>query len=222
MDIRTEYFENGTPVFTSGEFPITTDSLLLADFCPMHPRHSACDLGTGSGPILLRLIDRGLRGRAVGVDVRTQGIQLLQRSIKLAGLENVQAVHGDVRKFSSGHSFDLVVSNPPYFSEGMHSPNAGRATARHDDSMNLADVCAAAKRLLKTGGSLCVCLPAVRLAAFFEAACANGLAPKRMQLVRKSTQKPPWLALIDARRMGGEGLHILPDIILPPGDAVHY
>lgn len=222
MEYQTETLPNGTPVYTTQSHRVTTDSLLLTAFCPVHRRHSACDLGAGTGLILLGLVDRGLAGRAVGVEQYPDAAALLQKAAQDAGLANVAAHTGDLREYTCGRPFDLVVSNPPYFTEGQASPQAARAAARHAAGDFLPALCAAAHRLLKDSGSFCLCWPPARLAPLLAALQGQNLAPKRLQLVRKGPAAAPWLALLDARKAGGEGLAILPDHILPPGQQVRY
>ncbi len=222
MAYDTETLPNGTPVYTTQSHRISTDSLLLTAFCPVQKRFSACDLGAGTGLILLGLIDRGLAGRAVGVELNPAAAALLRQAADDAALGNVRVHTGDLREYKSDKPFDLVVSNPPYFAEGMPSPKAARAAARHAPPGFVPALCAAAHRLLKDGGRFCLCWPPARLAPMLAALQSRHLAAKRLQLVRKSPAAPPWLALIDARKAGGEGLNVLPDIVLPPGAMACY
>jgi len=222
VEPKHETLPGGTPVFTTRAHPITTDSLLLAAFCAPKPHWAACDLGSGGGVLLLSLIDKGLTGPAIGVELQPTVTALLQQAIGCGALANVQAVCGDIRAWRAPHLFDLVVANPPYFTAGMHSPTPARATARHQTAGGLADFSAAAARMLKDGVRFCLCYPAGQLATAFEALAAHRLAPKRLQLARKAPDAPPWLALIDARKAAGPGLKILPDKIVPPGNSVRY
>lgn len=219
---HTETLAGGTPVFTSAAHAITTDSMLLANFCTVHPRFSACDLGSGCGILLLALVDKGLAGRAVGVEQSEEGATLLQRAAEKGGLANVSSVHGNLKTFTSPTPFDVVVSNPPYFSAGRAAPAPLRAAARHEGSCTIFDVAAAAGRLLKDGGRFYTCFVPNRMEALFAALRENALAPKQLCFVRKGAESPPWLLLLDARKNGGEGLEVLPDILLPPGKTVQY
>lgn len=212
----------GTVLYTSGACPITTDALLLARFCALRPQWAVCDLGCGGGVLLLSLVDRGLTGRAVGVDIRPEGPRLLAAAAEAGALANVQAVQADLRVWREAQLFDLVVANPPYFTEGKRADDTARATARHQTEGTLGDFCAAAGRLLKDRGRFCLCYPAGQLAALFEALRAERLEPKRMQLARKAPDARPWLALVEARKAGGAGLEILPDRMVPPGNTVRY
>lgn len=222
VEAKCERLPGGTPVFTTREHPITTDSLLLAEFCGVKRDWAACDLGSGGGVLLLCLVDAGLEGPAVGVEIQPTGTALLQRAIDAAALGHVQAVCGDIRSWRAERPLDLVVANPPYFTAGMTSPRPARAMARHQTAGDLADFCAAAARNLKDGGRFCLCYPADQLAAVFGEARAQRLEPKRLCLVRKAADAAPWLALVDVRKAAGVGLRILPDRIVPPGNSVRY
>lgn len=82
------------------------------------------DIGTGSGAIALSLLHEGLARRALGVDVSREALQL-------AGQNRERAPEVDGDRFelrlassplwtsiSASERFDLVVSNPPYVSDG--------------------------------------------------------------------------------------------------------
>lgn len=222
MPTTIETLPGGTQVLTSPRHLIGTDALLLAKFCEPKPWWNACDLGAGGGIVLLALLDAGLRGTAVGVERDEEGHCLLQQAVKANQLGNLHAVHTDVQQYQPDMLFDLVASNPPYFSAGPTPPTARRAAARHEVHGTLEDFAACASRILKDGGRFCVCYPATRMAHLMHTMQNYRLAPKRVQLVRKSPTAEPWLVLLDARKAGGIGLSFLPDIILPPGQAVHY
>ena len=217
-----ESLPGGTQIYTDKNHRIGTDSLLLLDFCTAWRNWSVCDLGTGGGILLLGLIDKGLRGKAVGIDIDSAAISLLRESASLNEFLNLQSIQEDWRKYRPARPFDLVVSNPPYFTSGPLPPNPQRASARHQLIGNIEDVCACASRILKDGGRFCLCYPAASLASLFFALHSHNLEPKQLQFVRKSPENEPHLALVDARKAGGSGLAVLPDRILPPGQSVHY
>lgn len=216
MEHNTERLANGALLYTGAAHPITTDALLLADFCEARGAQSVCDLGSGSGVLLLSLVDRGLTGRAVGVELDPRDAGLLRLAAAHNGFGNVQAVCGDMREYRTAHPFDVVVSNPPYHATGRVSPNARRAAARHQGSCGIGEVAATAFRLLKDGGRFYCCWPAGRLAGLFGVLAAARLAPHRMQLVRKNQAAAARLALVEARKKGGQGLAILPDLYVNP------
>lgn len=216
---QREVLAGGTVVYTAPGHRILTDSLLLAAFCTPKPDASVLDLGAGCGTLALSLADRGHRGPITCVELEAEAAGLLRRSVSENGLEaQFRVVEGDLRQFKTPRPFDAVLANPPYFSSGAMPRQAARARARHDGDCTLEQLCRAAAKSLKDGGRLYLCIPPVRLAGLFRALAGADFAPKRLQLVRTEPEREPWLALVEGRRGGGEGLRVLPDRIFSPGD----
>lgn len=209
----TETLANGTRVWTDPAHRVGSDALWLASFCGAKPHWSVCDLGCGGGVLLLSLADAGLRGRMMGVDRDAAGLALLAGAAAENGFDGVQAVGSDWAAFKTPAPFDLVVANPPYFNAGPLSPTPARAVARHQQQGDIGGLCGAAARLLKDGGRFCLCWPPARMAALFAALQASALSPKRMRFVRKNPEAEPSLLLLEARKKGGEGILVLPDML---------
>lgn len=222
MSLVRETLPGGTVLYTGAAWPITSDALLLASFCKFQRRFSVCDLGAGSGILLFSLLDAGLLGRATAVELNAAAADALRQSAAAGGFTNVTVANEDLRRYKTARPYDMVVANPPYFSQGAQPKTAARAAARHQVTCTLGDVCAAAARLLKDGGRFCLCWPAGDLAPLLAELRRHHLAPKRLQLVRKTPQSEARLLLLDARKHGGEHLAILPDILLGPGQSLSY
>lgn len=210
---RTEVLQGGTRVFTAPPHLITSDTLLLLNFCDAQKTYSVCDLGTGCGILLLGLLDKGICGDAVGTDIMPTATALLQKGIDENNFTNAAAVCCDFREYKSPKQFDMIVSNPPYFNTGRVSQDAERAATRHQQSASITDVCLTAARLAKDKGRFCLCWPASHLQSLFAALENAYLAPKRVQFVRKTPSQSAWLALVEARKAAGRQLSVLPDII---------
>lgn len=222
MPITTETLPGGTVVHLSDNHRFGTDSLLLADFCEIRADWTACDLGSGCGILLLSLADKGLRGYGLGVDIDKEAAELLKSAAEANKLENIHSYHGEMQGLTTPRPFDVVVSNPPYFSAGAVSSNPVRAAARHEQNCTIYDVCAAAGKLLKDKGRFYVCWPPDRMTDLFAALQQAKLEPKKMQFVRKNADSPPWLMLLDARKNGGKSLRILPDRLIKSGNPLKY
>ena len=144
-----EQLPNGfTLNLPEGAFPLSTDSMVLSHFVRLPRNARVLDLGSGCGTLGLLLC-------AVNESCRVTGVELSQ-SAHLAAIDNIrrnglttrmESICVDVRQvpgsFPPG-SFDVCVSNPPYFSGGPASRTA--ALARREDACSPADLFRAAAR----------------------------------------------------------------------------
>ena len=214
---KEEILSNGTKVIVNENHRIGTDSLLLLDFVNINQSCSVADFCAGCGILIWGLIDKGVKGDCFAIEINEEATNLIIEANLINDADKLKILNMDINLFRTEKLLDLVISNPPYFSQGIVSPNPQRAIARHDKSCSLNTLCVSAKRVLKDKGKFCLCYPANRLVELFLCLQQNMLEPKRLCFVRNNEKKEPWLVLLEARKNGGKGLSVLPDIILPPG-----
>ncbi len=188
-----------------GVFPLGGDALALGRFAAAKRGWRVCDLGCGSGVLLLLLAARAPSLSLTGVELDPLAARTARENLERNGLDG-EIIAGDFREnpLPAGR-FDLVVSNPPYFPVG-----AGKSAgpARSEENGGLGELCAAASRLARNGGRFALCHRPERLADAFCSLRACGLEPKRLELVRHSPDHAPSLALIEAVKQGRPGLKI--------------
>lgn len=147
---------------------VTEDTARLSEFAArMAPNaEMVCELGSGSGGLLLTLWARLPHARLVGVEVMAANVELARRSLALNAevtnvAEHCRFVQADWRDWAAQEQFDLVVSNPPFWPQnaGRMSPVPEKRAATHEIYGGLADMLAAANRLLAARGTLCLLLP---------------------------------------------------------------
>ena len=186
-----------------GVFPLGGDALALGEFATVRPRWRVCDLGTGSGALLLLLARRAEGLSLTGVERDPLAARTARDNLAANGLPG-ELVLGDWREIPlPAGAFDLVVSNPPYF-----PPDSGRGNdpARMELHGGLEELCAAAGRLLKNGGRFALCHRPERLCDVLCTLRAHGLEPKRLKLVAHSPAHSPALLLVEAVKGGRPGL----------------
>lgn len=188
-----------------GVFPLGGDALALGAFSTVRPGWRVCDLGTGSGALLLLLAGRESGLSLTGIDIDPLSAQTARENLEANQLPG-EIVTGDLRTAPlPPGGFDLVISNPPYFPVG-----SGRSggQARSEECCSLEELCAAAGRLTKNGGRFSLCHRPERLVDVLCALRAHGLEPKRLKLVSHSPEHPPSLLLAEAVKQGKPGLRI--------------
>lgn len=75
------------------------------------------DLGCGSGVVALAAACRAGRGTVVAVDSHARAVECTLRGAQLNGLTNVSAVQNADGDVPDPGTYDLVLGNPPYFSD---------------------------------------------------------------------------------------------------------
>ncbi len=228
MDDSVRLFPRGLAQPATG-FRFGADALLLASFLPLGPER-LLDLGTGCGAVALGWFLRGgsrnVPLSAVGLDVNQEMVACARENATRLGLaDRFEAVESDIRAMRAGiapESFDLVACNPPY-----RDPCAGRLPADPDRreamfdeaerSAGLADFIAAAAYALPERGRACFVFMAERLPVLLAGFAAHGLEPKRLRLAHPRREAPARLALVEARKRGGQGLVVEPPLFLYKG-----
>ena len=202
---KTEQLGSYTLSWDSGVFPLGGDALALGEFSTVKPGWRVCDLGTGSGVLLLLLAGRGSGLDLTGIELDPLSAQTARENLAANRLSG-EIVTGDLRTAPlSPGSFDLVISNPPYFPVG--SGKSG-GQARSEECCSLEELCAAAGRLVKNGGRFALCHRPERLADVMCSLRAHGLEPKRLRLLSHGPGHPPSLLLAEAVRQGRPGLSV--------------
>ena len=159
------------------------DAVLLGEFACKGTRSGdmVIDLGTGNG-ILPLLMEKGCKAsHFTGLEIQKKSVELARRSVELNGLtDKIEIVQGDLKNAGSlfsKHSFNVVVSNPPYalVSQGKQNLRNEKTIARHEVLCTLEDVVAAADYLLHTHGSFFMIHRPFRLPEIFEAYFSNSV-----------------------------------------------
>lgn len=214
--------------FYSGEgaFKPGTDSFLLGSFPRLRPKLRVCDLGSGTGLLGLLLLQRQPDLQITGLELQRAAADIAARAAEKNELsDRLTTLCTDLREVKAllpTGSFDLCISNPPYFSlgSGKAAPDNARQTARGEAECTLDDVCRAASYLLRWSGTFCVVYRPERLTDLLCALRINGLEPKRLRLVEAKPSSAPSLVLVEARRGGKPGLSIEPPLILSDASGV--
>ena len=221
---RCDHLWPDGPVFYYDDalFKPGTDAFLLAAFARPRARDRVCDLGAGTGLIGLVLLTRESSLELHNVELQAAALRLAERTAQANNLAVSQHL-ADLRHLEGvlpAGSMDYVVSNPPYFPPGSGGtpPDAARRAARAEGSCSLADVCAAAARLLRWGGRFALVHRPDRLCDLMVTLRQCNLEPKRLRLVQHTASAVPSLVLLESRRGGRPSLAVEPPLVLREAD----
>lgn len=172
---------------------VGTDGVLLGAWVPCEGASRILDVGTGTGLIALMLAQRHPEVSITAIDIDEASWREAADNFSASPWSRrLLAVHCSLQQYvmSEAGKFDLIVSNPPYFSRSLPAKNPKRTLARHDDLLGASDLIMAAKDLLSQGGILALILPVREYSAFSETAVSNGLHEHHKMMVHPVPDKP--------------------------------
>lgn len=189
------------------------ETLLLAGFIAGRVSKMV-DLGTGSGIIPLVLVHFGKVDHVRAVELQPALADRARRSVQHNGLgDKIDIVEADLRALDGvlpAACCELVTANPPYAKlDSGHRPQATeRAIAKQEVSCTIADVTAAAARLLAPRGKFVTVYPTGRLPELLDHCNKAGLRPSRMRMIHGRLKLPAKHCLLEAIRGGRMSLSV--------------
>lgn len=143
---------------------VGTDSILLGSWIKAKSPKSILDIGAGSGLLSLMLAQKYPQAKITCIEIDEKAARQCQENIDNSTFENpFEVIRGDFLKHEFVEKFDLIISNPPYFDEGVKSIVKSRKTARHDDFLPFDEFIKKSLVLLEDEGAFYMILPAEKI-----------------------------------------------------------
>jgi tRNA1Val (adenine37-N6)-methyltransferase len=157
-------------------FKVGTDGVLLGAVADVTNKKRILDIGSGSGLITIMLAQRS--GAEI-VAIEPDKESFAQTCDNVSGCKwksRIEVVNTDLQNYKPGTGkFDLIVSNPPYFSKSLKNPDPRKSAARHTDSLSSEDLLSGVALLLAEKGIFQVIMPYVEGTVFIAEAQQHGL-----------------------------------------------
>lgn len=158
-------------------FRVGTDGVLLGALADISGVNNVLEVGTGTGLISLMLAQRNTHAEFLGLDIQKEAANLTRINFKNSIFHaRLKHKHQDFKTFETGESFDLIVSNPPYFEESNSDKDK---LARQTIELNFGQLISKASTMLSEKGVFSVIIPTEVGAGFIEIAKGYGLFPAR-------------------------------------------
>lgn len=166
---------------------VSTDACILGAYTSLENATKVLDIGTGTGLIALMLAQRSeAKIFAVELDdmAYQQAVENVENSIFK---EQITVFHQSIQDFTQKNkdlSFELIVSNPPFFQNHLKSVQENRNKALHTDTLSFEDLLASVMALLSPNGRFVVLLPAYESTVLENLALQKGLYPNKKLRIR--------------------------------------
>jgi len=110
---------------------VGTDAILLGSYPKERNYHSILEVGPGCGIITLMLAQKYPNALIKAIELNPAATKEAQGNVLASPFaDRISIFEGDYLKWTKG-SYDLIISNPPFFLDGIFSPEPTRQQARH-------------------------------------------------------------------------------------------
>ena len=142
---------------------VGTDGVLVGAWAPIaSPIYSILDIGAGTGLIALMLAQRSNAEQIDAIEIDDDAyLQCVENFDQSPWTERLFCYHAGLDELIEDpeDEYDLIVCNPPFYSEDYKTPDESRNTARFQDSLPFEELLEAADLLLSENGILALIIP---------------------------------------------------------------
>lgn len=167
---------------------IGTDSVLLGAWTPVNENpKSILDIGTGTGILALMLAQRTNAEQIDALEISENAFEQSTDNFENSPWKDkLYCYHAGLDEFieEPDGEYDLIVCNPPFYSEDFKTNNPDRDLARFQDAMPFEELIEAADLLLSENGILSVIIPYREEENFIDLCAEVELFPIKATRVR--------------------------------------
>ena len=167
---------------------IGTDGVLLGAWCPIDNNpFSVLDIGAGTGILSLMLAQKSNASQIDAIEIDEDAYEQC-----VANFENspwgdrLFCFHAGLDEFidEPEDQYDIIISNPPFYSENYKTGSEQRDLARFQEAMPFEDLIEAADLLLSENGIFAVIIPFAEEEKFIDLCAEVELYPIKVTRVK--------------------------------------
>lgn len=183
---------------------IGTDAVLLGAWCPIdnNPK-SILDVGAGTGILALMLAQRTNADQIDALEIDEEAYeQCVENFENSPWADKLFCYHAALDEFVDDpeDEYDLIISNPPFYSEDFKTSDEQRDLARFQDAMPFDDLIEAADLLLSENGTFAVVIPYKEEDRFIDLCAEYELYAVKATRVKGSQKTPIVRSLLAFKR----------------------
>jgi tRNA1Val (adenine37-N6)-methyltransferase len=183
---------------------IGTDSVLLGAWTPIENNpFSILDIGSGTGILSLMLAQRSAAEQIDSLEIDEDAYeQCVENFENSPWPDRLFCFHAGLDEFieEPEDEYDIIISNPPFYSEDYKSDNSQRDLARFQDALPFEDLVEAADLLLSENGIFSVIIPFKEEERFIDLCAEVELFPVKVTRVKGSHTTPIVRSLLAFKR----------------------
>jgi len=167
---------------------VGTDGVLLGAWTQISDTvNSILDIGSGTGLISLMMAQRSYVENIDAVELNEDAyIQTVENFEQSDWGDRLFCYHASFQEFTNeiDDQYDLIISNPPFYTSTYKELSEDRAMARHSESLTYKELLKGTSKLLSKQGSCAFIIPHDEEVNFINVAGKYNLYPNKITRVR--------------------------------------
>ncbi|MCK0144518.1 methyltransferase [Arenibacter sp. F26102] len=180
---------------------IGTDGVLLGAWTSLEQQPlSILDIGAGTGIIALMLAQRSKADTIDAMEINEDAYEQCMENFESSDwADRLFCYHASLDEFVDelDDKYDLIVSNPPFYSEMVSSGDESRDMARQSQSMPFEELLGGVAQLMSLNGTFSTIIPYKEEKEFLDLARNFNLYPKRITRVKGNPESEIKRSLIE-------------------------
>ncbi|MFZ1496085.1 MAG: methyltransferase [Saprospiraceae bacterium] len=172
---------------------VGSDGVLLACWADIKSSTSILDIGTGTGLIALIAAQRNDLAQIDAVEIDQSAFEQAEENNNNSPWQNrIRIFHSPIQDFAkiSPKQYEVIISNPPFFTGGVLSDNLDKNSVRHTIKLPHGELLSSIRKLLAPHGKFVVILPYLEGMRFVELAATYSLYCTKLTEVYAVPNKP--------------------------------
>jgi len=168
---------------------VCTDACLFGSISRVQPSRDLriLDIGAGTGLLSLMYAQRHPQALIAAVEIDPAAAQQATENFAASPwVDRLRVYNTPIQEFKPPTSYDVIISNPPFFDNDLQSNDAKRNLALHSKALSLKELVVSIDRLLKEDGYFGVLLPYHRTVYLEQLAAAKGFHADQKVSVKQS------------------------------------
>ncbi|WP_334124729.1 tRNA1(Val) (adenine(37)-N6)-methyltransferase [Empedobacter brevis] len=170
---------------------VGTDGVLLGAWSNLERGENILDVGTGTGLISLMLAQRFPNSRVDAIEIDHDAFLQAKENFEHSIFsERLKIKSTSLQAYSSDKKYDLIVSNPPFFTVNSSVDFDARKQARQQETLTFTELIENTAKMLHREGVASFIIPYDQMDDFYGKASQNDLKLSRIVYVKGNSNSP--------------------------------
>lgn len=180
---------------------VGTDAVLLGSWVSLdNEPEDILDIGSGTGVIALQLAQRSNAGIIDAVEIDDEAYEQCAENFENSPWsDRLFCYHASLQEYASEieEEYDLIISNPPFYTSDVKSSDAARNQSRFEDSLPFEHLMVCVSHMLGPDGIFAIVVPRSEEDSLLSLAADHELFPRRICRVKGHADAPEKRSMIE-------------------------